>query len=45
MREQALQLQASAAADDLGQTETVLRDIDATCDACHALFRQPLPSR
>jgi cytochrome c556 len=45
LREQALQLQTSAAARDIRQTEIVLREIDTSCDACHALFRQPLPSR
>ena len=27
------------------RTGFVLRKIDATCGACHALFRQPIPSR
>jgi len=45
LREQALRLRASAAARDLRQTEIVLREIDASCDSCHALFRQPVSSR
>jgi hypothetical protein len=44
LRDQALELQRRAEADDPRGAETVLEQIAVTCNACHALFRQPLPA-
>jgi hypothetical protein len=42
LRDQALELRQRAGADDPRGAETVLEQITVTCNACHALFRQPL---
>jgi hypothetical protein len=44
LRDQAIVLRQRAEADDPRGAEAVLEQITVTCNACHALFRQPLPA-